>query len=120
MKKLLTVMTMAVLTAGTILMPAQSVTPAARAVQISDSERELPFKAKRAYSTISQLSETIGPRIAGTAAEKKSALFIASSLRKLKLDVKVQRFGIPDRLEGTLSSAGRDILLRAASGSAPT
>lgn len=34
--------------------------------------------------------------------------------------MKVQRFGIPDRLEGTLSSAGRDILLRAASGSAPT
>ncbi len=45
---------------------------------------------------------------------------IASSLRKLKLDVKVQRFNIPDRLEGTLSSAGRDILLQAASGSAPT
>lgn len=41
-------------------------------------------------------------------------------MRKLKLDVKVQRFGIPDRLEGTLSSAGRDILLQAASGSAPT
>ncbi|MCY8386916.1 aminopeptidase YwaD [Bacillus inaquosorum] len=120
MKKLLTVMTMAVLTAGTVLLPAQSVTPAARAVQISDSERELPFKGKRAYSTISQLSEAIGPRIAGTAAEKKSALLIASTLRKLKLDVKVQRFGIPDRLEGTLSSEGRDILLRAASGSAPT
>ncbi len=45
--------------------------PAARAVQISDSERELPFKGKRAYSTISQLSEAIGPRIAGTAAEKR-------------------------------------------------
>ncbi|MCY8206923.1 aminopeptidase YwaD [Bacillus subtilis] len=120
MKKLLTVMTMAVLTAGTVLLPAQSVTPAARAVQISNSERELPFKAKHAYSTISQLSETIGPRIAGTAAEKKSALLIASSMRKLKLDVKVQRFNIPDRLEGTLSSAGRDILLQAASGSAPT
>lgn len=45
---------------------------------------------------------------------------IASSLRKLKLDVKVQRFNIPDRLEGTLSSAGRDILLQAASGSTPT
>lgn len=41
-------------------------------------------------------------------------------MRKLKLDVKVQRFNIPDRLEGTLSSAGRDILLQAASGSAPT
>ncbi|WFO99311.1 aminopeptidase YwaD [Bacillus subtilis] len=120
MKKLLTVMTMAVLTAGTLLLPAQSVTPAAHAVQISNSERELPFKAKHAYSTISQLSEAIGPRIAGTAAEKKSALLIASSMRKLKLDVKVQRFNIPDRLEGTLSSAGRDILLQAASGSAPT
>ncbi len=71
MKKLLTVMTMAVLTAGTLLMPAQSVTPAAHAVQLSDSERELPFKAKHAYSTISQLSEAIGPRIAGTAAEKR-------------------------------------------------
>ncbi len=45
---------------------------------------------------------------------------IASSMRKLKLDVKVQRFDIPDRLEGTLSSEGRDILLQAASGSAPT
>lgn len=120
MKKLLTVMTMAVLTAGILLLPAQSVTPAAHALQISNSERELPFKAKHAYSTISQLSEAIGPRIAGTAAEKKSALLIASSLRKLKLDVKVQRFNIPDRLEGTLSSAGRDILLQAASGSTPT
>lgn len=120
MKKLLTVMTMAVLTAGTLLLPAQSVTPAAHAVQISNSEGELPFKAKHAYSTISQLSEAIGPRIAGTAAEKKSALLIASSMRKLKLDVKVQRFDIPDRLEGTLFSAGRDILLQAASGSAPT
>ncbi|MCO4852613.1 M28 family metallopeptidase [Bacillus vallismortis] len=120
MKKLLTVVTLAVLTAGTVLLPAQSITPAARAVQISDSERELPFKAKRAYSTISQLSEAIGPRIAGTGAEKRSALFIASSMRKAKLDVKVQRFDIPDRLEGTLSSEGRDILLRAASGSAPT
>ncbi|MCY9375147.1 M28 family metallopeptidase [Bacillus sp. T17B1] len=120
MKKLLTVVTMAILTAGTVLLPAQGVTPAARAVQISDSERELPFKAKRAYSTISQLSEAIGPRIAGTAAEKKSALFIASSLKKLNLDVKVQRFDIPDRLEGTLSSGGNDILIRTASGSAPT
>ncbi|MFH0346445.1 M28 family metallopeptidase [Bacillus vallismortis] len=120
MKKLLTVVTLAVLTAGTVLLPPQSITPAARAVQLSDSERELPFKAKRAYSTISQLSEAIGPRIAGTAAEKKSALFIASSMRKVKLDVKVQRFDIPDRLEGTLSSEGSDILLRAASGSAPT
>ncbi|MGF7534655.1 M28 family metallopeptidase [Bacillus mexicanus] len=120
MKKLLTVMTMVVVTAGTIFTPTQSVTPAARAVQIADSEQELPFQAKRAYSTISQLSEAIGPRIAGTAAEKKSALFIASALRTLNLDVKVQRFSIPDRLEGTLSSEGHDILLRAASGSAPT
>lgn len=34
--------------------------------------------------------------------------------------MKVQTFGIPDRLEGTLSSEGREILIRAASGSTPT
>ncbi|MGY3835826.1 M28 family peptidase [Bacillus atrophaeus] len=112
----------AFLTVGTVISP---ITPAARTAQAADTVKKEhniahSFKSERAYATVSQLSEKIGPRVAGTAAEKKSALLLAAAFKKQKLDVSVQTFGIPDRLEGALTANGHDIPLRAASGSVPT
>ncbi|MDA1476803.1 M20/M25/M40 family metallo-hydrolase [Bacillus sp. CLL-3-40] len=78
------------------------------------------FNENRAFRTIYHLSETIGPRVAGSLAEKKSARFIASQLKKSKLKVKIQKFDIPDRLKGTLTVQGHEVPSRPATGSAPT
>ncbi|AAU25515.1 M28 family peptidase [Bacillus sp. GM2] len=78
------------------------------------------FNENRAYQTIYHLSETIGPRVTGTAEEKKSAAFIASQMKKSNLKVSTQKFSIPDRLEGTLTVQGNNVPARPAAGSAPT
>ncbi|MED2977702.1 M28 family peptidase [Bacillus swezeyi] len=78
------------------------------------------FNENRAYQTIYHLSETIGPRVTGTAEEKKSGQFIAKQMKKSKLKVSTQTFSIPDRLEGILTVHGDEISSRPAAGSAPT
>ncbi|MGN9867048.1 M28 family peptidase [Bacillus swezeyi] len=78
------------------------------------------FNESRAYQSIYHLSETIGPRVTGTAEEKKSAQFIARQMKKSNLKVSTQTFSIPDRLEGILTVHGDEISSRPAAGSAPT
>ncbi|RCK13047.1 hypothetical protein DT075_01670 [Bacillus licheniformis] len=78
-----------------------------KAKNVKDIEKfSKKFNENRAYQTIYHLSETIGPRVTGTAEEKKSAAFIASQMKKSNLKVSTQKFSIPDRL-GHLSEACR-------------
>ncbi|PZN11325.1 MAG: aminopeptidase, partial [Bacillota bacterium] len=53
--------------------------------------------AARAIEHIRVLSEEIGPRPAGTAAERQAAEYIASVLRRYGYDVELQTFPTPDQ-----------------------
>ena len=127
MKKKLMVLGMsAAIVMGGVFLPssdgmANAVQAASEGIH-SQSEGKIAkkFNENRAYQTIYHLSETIGPRVTGTQAEKKSAAFIASQMKKSNLKVSTQTFSIPDRLEGTLTVRGNELPARPASGSAPT
>lgn len=123
-KKMMAISMAAAVLMGGVFLPAVEGTSAVHAAQAIQSKQEgkiaKKFNENRAYQTIYHLSETIGPRVTGTKAEKKSAAFIASQMKKSNLKVSTQTFSIPDRLEGTLTVRGSEISSRPAAGSAPT
>lgn len=110
-KKMMAISMSAAVLMGGVFLPAADGTAAVHATQAIHSKQEgkiaKKFNENRAYQTIYHLSETIGPRVTGTKAEKKSAAFIASQMKKSNLKVSTQTFSIPDRLEGTLTVRGR-------------
>ena len=78
------------------------------------------FKSENAMRHLSYLSETIGPRVAGTEEERTAANYIKNELEHYGYEVSTQEFSIPDRLSGSLSVGGEELQIRLATGSAPT
>lgn len=55
---------------------------------------QLSFDPHRAYRHLKQLAVTIGPRLAGTAAEHRAARYIAKAFRSFGLQTRLQRFPV--------------------------
>ncbi|MFI6265023.1 M28 family peptidase [Micromonospora sp. NPDC051006] len=60
--------------------------------------------AERALSHLRVLSEEIGPRIGGTASERRAADYIAKELDHLGYDVRLEPFGVADKFLAQLAS----------------
>ncbi|SCG69743.1 PA domain-containing protein [Micromonospora echinaurantiaca] len=60
--------------------------------------------AERALSHLRVLSEDIGPRIGGTASERRAADYIAKELDHLGYDVQLEPFAVADKFLGQLAS----------------
>nr|WP_255301116.1 M28 family peptidase [Bacillus sp. Marseille-P3800] len=78
------------------------------------------FNAENTYDHIYHLSETIGPRVAGSEEEKAAAAYLKREFRKNLYVVKEQEFSIPHRLQGTLEVNGENLAIGTATGAAPT
>ena len=78
--------------------------------------------ADKALNHISYLSETIGPRIAGTKEERDAAQYIKGQFEKMGYDVKVQKFPISNVVSNLTIDAlkGRLIKVNTATGSGYT
>ncbi|KON86536.1 aminopeptidase [Sporosarcina globispora] len=77
--------------------------------------------AARMMEDVSYLSETIGPRVAGTEAEKQAADFIRKRLESYGYTVETQEFGIPDKMIGDLHTSDQQgVLITIPSGSGLT
>ncbi|ANU21734.1 aminopeptidase [Planococcus plakortidis] len=76
---------------------------------------------ERMYEDVYHLTETIGPRVAGTEAEKETADFLEQRLESYGYEVEVQEFSIPDLVIGHLhTESGDEVLINIPSGSAAT
>ncbi|QUW21428.1 M20/M25/M40 family metallo-hydrolase [Sporosarcina sp. Marseille-Q4063] len=76
---------------------------------------------ERIYEDVHYLSETIGPRVAGTEEEKFTANYIKERLLSYGYEVEVQDFSIPDLKVGHLQTDnGDEVLINIPSGSAAT
>lgn len=76
---------------------------------------------ERMYEDVYHLTETIGPRVAGTEAEKETADFLEQRLESYGYEVEVQEFSIPDLVIGHLhTESGDEVLINVPSGSAAT
>ncbi|MGM9919773.1 MAG: M28 family peptidase [Bhargavaea sp.] len=64
--------------------------------------------AERIYADVRYLSETIGPRVAGTAEEREAASLIQDRLESYGYEIEVQEFSIPDTMTGHLSTSNGD------------
>ncbi|WP_328850373.1 M28 family peptidase [Micromonospora globbae] len=60
--------------------------------------------AERALSHLRALSEGIGPRIGGTASERRAADYIAKELDHLRYDVRLEPFTVADKFLAQLAS----------------
>ncbi len=79
------------------------------------------ISAERIYEDVHYLSETIGPRVAGTEEEKFTANYIKERLLSYGYEVEVQDFNIPDLKVGHLQTDnGDEVLVNIPSGSAAT
>lgn len=79
------------------------------------------ISAERIYEDVHYLSESIGPRIAGTEEEKFTANYIKERLLSYGYEVEVQDFSIPDIKVGHLQTDnGDEVLVNIPSGSAAT
>ncbi|MRX72045.1 M20/M25/M40 family metallo-hydrolase [Bacillus lacus] len=79
------------------------------------------FDANRAYEDVRYMSVDIGPRVAGTAAEKETADWIKNRLLSYGLDVQVQEFKIPDTMTGEIRlSSTQEVLTTIPVGSGAT
>jgi aminopeptidase YwaD len=79
------------------------------------------ISAERIYEDVHYLSETIGPRVAGTEEEKFTANYIKERLLSYGYEVEVQDFSIPDLKVGHLQTDnGDEVLINIPSGSAAT
>lgn len=77
--------------------------------------------ASRMMEDVSYLSETIGPRVAGTEAEKQAANFIRKRLESYGYTVETQEFSIPDKMAGDLHTSDlKEVLITIPSGSGST
>lgn len=68
--------------------------PNTKATTAFDQKVLARIDARKAFEHIKYLSETIGPRVAGTEEERKAAEYITKQFDKLGYDVEVQTFGI--------------------------
>lgn len=80
------------------------------------------FSSDNAMEHIYHLSVEIGPRVAGTEEEWETAEYIQNELESYGYNTHIQEFGIPDRVEGSLTASYTDdeIPMRLATGSAGT
>lgn len=79
------------------------------------------ISADRMYEDVYYLTETIGPRVAGTPAEKETAEFIKNRLLSYGYEVEIQEFGIRDTVVGHLhTDTGNEVLVNIPAGSAVT
>lgn len=77
--------------------------------------------ADRIYQDVSYLSETIGPRVAGTKEEQIAADFIRERLESYGYKIETQEFSIPNKALGHLhTSDGNEVLVNIPSGAAAT
>ncbi|WP_434743037.1 M20/M25/M40 family metallo-hydrolase [Micromonospora sp. SH-82] len=82
---------------------------AVRAPQLTPEDRKIvrQASAKRALNDLFTLSEKIGPRIGGTASERRAADFIARTLDRMGYDTVLQPFPVADKFLADLSSPTR-------------
>lgn len=79
------------------------------------------ISAERMYEDVYHLTETIGPRVAGTPAEKETAEFIKERLLSYGYEVEIQEFSIRDTVVGHLKTdTGNEVLVNIPAGSAAT
>ncbi|BAB07580.1 M28 family peptidase [Halalkalibacterium halodurans] len=127
-KQILVAAMSAVIVAGSVFIPgaaspfstAKTVMAAEKNHAPFDQKIVKRFNADNAYDHIYHLSETIGPRVAGSQEEKEGAAYLQAEFSQLGYDVDVQTFSIPDRLFGSLTVNGEDIPIRPSTGSSPT
>ena len=76
---------------------------------------------ERMYEDVYHLTETIGPRVAGTIEEKETAEFIKERLLSYGYEVEVQEFSIRDTVVGHLHTyEGNEVHVNIPAGSAAT
>lgn len=129
-KKASSIMLAAVLTASSVYaVPGQFVQTAEAAQSKAADPGSKAFDQKviarvdaaRMMEDVSYLSETIGPRVAGTEAEKQSADFIRKRLESYGYIVETQEFSIPDKMAGDLHTSDlKEVLITIPSGSGTT
>ncbi|MGN7178917.1 M28 family peptidase [Cytobacillus sp. SAFR-174] len=129
-KKASSVMLAAVLTASSLYgVPVQFVQTAEAAQSQTEHPGSKAFDQKviaridaaRMMEDVRYLSETIGPRAAGTDAEKEAANFIRQRLESYGYTVETQEFSIPDKMAGGLHTSDlKEILITIPSGSGST
>lgn len=102
------------LLSGVVMMPAdfggQATAEAAKPGNPAAFDQKVISRidAERIYSDVHYLSETIGPRVAGTAEEREAAALIRERLESYGYDIEVQEFSIPDAMVGHLSTSNGD------------
>ncbi|MEH6988351.1 M28 family peptidase [Cytobacillus firmus] len=129
-KKASSVMLAAVLTASSLYgVPVQFVQTAEAAQSQTEHPGSKAFDQKviaridaaRMMEDVRYLSETIGPRAAGTDAEKEAANFIRQRLESYGYTVETQEFSIPDKMAGGLHTSDlKEVLITIPSGSGST
>ena len=129
-KKASSIMLAAVLTASSVYaVPGQFVqtAEAAQSKALDPGSKAFDQKviarvdAARMMEDVSYLSETIGPRVAGTEAEKQAADFIRKRLESYGYTVETQEFSIPDKMAGDLHTSDlKEVLITIPSGSGST
>jgi len=79
------------------------------------------ISTEKMYNDANFMSETIGPRVAGTEEEKYTANFIKERLVSYGYEIEVQEFSIPNKTIGHLQTAnGDEVLISIPAGSAAT
>ena len=64
------------------------------------SIQNLAFKSDYAYQQVGHLSNNIGPRLSGSAQAAKAVEYVAGEMRKLGLDVRLQKCMVPHWVRG--------------------
>ena len=101
--------------------PAKAVAAPGQSAAAFDQKVINRISADRMYEDVYHLTETIGPRVAGTPAEKETADFIKERLLSYGYDVEIQEFAIGDTVLGHLQTdAGNEVLVNVPAGSAAT
>ncbi|RSK34301.1 M28 family peptidase [Bhargavaea beijingensis] len=102
------------LLSGVVMMPAdfggQATAEAAKPGNPAAFDQKIISRidAERIYSDVRYLSETIGPRVAGTAEEREAASLIRERLESYGYQIEVQEFSIPDKMVGHLATSNGD------------
>ncbi|KZE37463.1 aminopeptidase [Bhargavaea cecembensis] len=102
------------LLSGVVMMPAdfggQATAEAAKPGNPAAFDQKVISRidAERIYSDVHHLSETIGPRVAGTAEEREAASLIRERLESYGYEIEVQEFSIPDTMTGHLATSNGD------------
>jgi len=86
--------------------------PNANASTAFDQKVLARVDARKTLEHIRYLSETIGPRVAGTQQEREAAGYIQKQFEKLGYDVKVQTFGIENVVSELVVDVFKDRMFR--------